>query len=977
MLEELKKLNKEQLSAVKHEAGPLLVVAGAGTGKTTVLINRLAYLVMEKKNKTDNILLLTFTEKAAGEMEERADRILPYGYVDLWIHTFHGFCERILRQQALEIGLNPEFKLLDGTAQWVFLKKNLQLFNLKYYTSVANPNKFIRELLNHFSRLKDENISIEDYNKVIKKIDKKKKKDKAEELDEDRLKELATAYELYNKLLLENNYLDFGDLINYTIKLFHQRPNILKIYQDKFKYIMVDEFQDTNLSQYELVKILSQKTNNLVVVGDDDQSIYKFRGASISNIMQFKDDYPKTKEIVLNKNYRSQQEILDCAHQFIKNNDPNRLEVKLNISKRLISFSDSKNSNKSISAFNFAEESDELSFVGAKIKEIYEKESDTNWSDFAVLCRTNDSADKYTKELNRLEIPNHFVSLKGLYFKPIVLDIISYFKLLDNYKESSALFRVLNMEEFKISYNDLMILNSEARRTYSSLFDVLKQADKIKGLDPLAVNKINKLLRLVENHSTFVNDKKPSFIFIKFIYESEVLKNLNHEKDRETFSYINQLYQKIKKFEESGEDVRLADFIEALNFELEAGDTGTLKNDFVDADTVKVMTVHSSKGLEFKYVFLVDLVERRFPSDNRADKIPVIRELIKEKIISDENFHIEEERRLFYVALTRAKLSLFLSGSRNYGGAREKRLSPFLEEAGIKVEVIKDIDFSELEFIKDMKSFMETKSKKEISSEKYKLPNYFSFSQFAAFSKCPLQYKYAHLLKIPASEDKPSLVFGRVIHNVLYNFLLPLIADNNLQKDLFSKKENSKDFLNEKKILEWYKHFWVDEGYGDLETMEKFREKGLRIVIDFYKKLMSEDLPEVYFLEKDFRFKFKNYFIKGKIDRIDKIADNQFEIIDYKTGSGKEELKTEDRHQLLLYKMVSEAAFGIKVVKLSYYYLESGEKLSFEAKDKDMEKVEDWLLSSITEIEKREFIPNPGPYTCSYCDFKGICEFKK
>ncbi|HPT08479.1 MAG TPA: ATP-dependent DNA helicase [bacterium] len=986
MLEELKKLNPKQLQAVKHETGPLLVVAGAGTGKTTVLINRLAYLVMDKKIKTDEVLLLTFTEKAASEMEERADKILPYGFVDLWIHTFHGLCERILRQQALEIGLNPEFKLLDGTAQWVFLKRNLDLFDLKYYASVANPNKFIRELLNHFSRLKDENVSSADYEELIKKMDKpaKGKKsskinndDDGDELDLDRLKELAKAYKLYNKLLLDNNYLDFGDLINYTIKLFKDRPNILKLYQNKFKYIMVDEFQDTNLAQYELIKILSKKNNNLMVVGDDDQSIYKFRGASISNIMQFKDDYPSALEIVLSENYRSRQEILDCAYHFIKNNDPNRLEVKLNINKRLTSGLKFKGNNPAISAFNFPEESDELSFVSNKIMEIYNNEPETNWLDFAILSRTNDTADRFSKELTRLAIPNHFVSLKGLYYKPIVLDIISYFRLLDDYHESSALYRVLNMEEFKISYNDLLILTTEAKKNYLSLFEILGQADKLKGLNPLAVVKINKLLKLIEDHSLLVHDKKPSFIFIKFIYDSEILKNLNHEKDRETFSYINQLYQKIKKFEENSEELRLKDFIEALNFELESGETGTLKNDFVDVDTVKIMTVHSAKGLEFKYVFLVDLVERRFPSDSRAEKIPVPVELIKEKLVDNENFHIEEERRLFYVALTRAKMGIFLSGARNYGGAREKRPSAFLNEAKLEIQNIDEINFSELEFMKDLKVATETKPKVNIIKEDYKLPGYFSFSQFAAFDKCPLQYKYAHLLKIPPAEDKPSLTFGRVIHSTLYNFLLPLIANNNLQNYLFSESKNKVDLLTEKKLLSWYQHFWVDEGYGDTKTRDEFYNKGLLALKDFYKNLMADKLPNVYFLEKDFRFKFKNYFIKGKIDRIDKISDDQFEIIDYKTGSGKDELKVEDRRQLLLYKMVSEASFGIKVDKLSYYYLETGEKLSFSAKDKDMDKMEDWLITSIEEIEKKEFLPKPSKFTCDYCDFKGICEFKQ
>lgn len=988
MKEELKKLNKEQLSAVKHDKGPLLVVAGAGTGKTTVLINRLAYLIMEKGLKTDEIILTTFTEKSAHEMIERADKILPYGYVDLWIHTFHGLAERILRQHGLEIGLNPEFKLLDSTAQWVFLKKNLDDLDLKYYHSAGNPNKFISELLNHFSRLKDENVSSEEYQQVVKKMEEnfqKNSKDGIEDIEEamelEKLKELSSVYAIYNNLLIKNNFLDFGDLINYAIKLFKERPNILKIYQEKFKYIMVDEFQDTNLAQYELIKILAKKHNNLMVVGDDDQSIYKFRGASISNIMQFKDDYPPAKEIILNKNYRSRQEILDTAYKFIKNNNPNRLEVKLGINKKLKSGLNFSGDTPAVNAFNFLAESDELSFVSAKIMEIYEKEPETNWLDFAILSRTNNTAENFSKELSRLNIPNHFVSLKGLYYKPIILDIISYFKLLDNYKESSALYRVLNMEEFKISNIDLVNLNAFAKRNYWSLYEALKNVDKIKGISAESLPKINKLLNLIDSHLPLVNDKKPSYIFIKFIYEGEILKNLHHEKDQEIFSYVNQFYQKIKKFEEGSEDLRLKDFMEALNFELEAGDTGGLKNDFADVDTVKVMTVHSAKGLEFKYVFLVDLVERRFPSDARSEKIALHPALIKEKIAENDNFHIEEERRLFYVALTRAKEGLFLTSAKDFGGAREKRPSAFIKEAELDLTTVEKIDFSSLEFLKDLKVMTEDKPKLEKNND-YKLPDYFSFSQFAAFNKCPLQYKYAHILKIPSSEDKPSLTFGRIIHDTLYNFLLPMIANNNLQADLFSSGSSGKNKadliakLSEEKLLGFYKKFWRDEGYGSEKKRDEYFNKGLNLLKKFHVDLMGADLPDIYFLEKDFRFKFQDFLVKGKIDRVDKIGEGSFEIIDYKTGESKDKLTADDKKQLVLYKMVAEASFGVKVDKLSYYYLEDGTKMSFEAKDKDIEKMEEWLVESVEEIRKKQFIPKPSSFTCDFCDFRGICEFR-
>src|SRR5680860_343245 len=595
MLEDFKKLNKAQQEAVLHENGPLLIVAGAGTGKTTVLINRLAHLILEKKANTEEVLLLTFTEKAAGEMEERADRIMPYGYVDLWINTFHGFCERILRDHALEIGLNPGFKLLNETDQWVLIKKNLNLFQLNYYRPLGNPTKFISELLKHFSRLKDENISAAEYLKYVEAGNED------EELEVVRLKELANAYYTYNQLLLENNYLDFGGLIFYTIKLFTERPNLLKYYRQKFKYIMVDEFQDTNLAQYQLVRLLVAPNNNLVTVGDDDQAIYKFRGASISNIMQFKEDYPQAKEIVLTENYRSRQEILDRAHDFISHNNPNRLEVKLKINKKLQAsggVQKIKNSEPAVQFFNFDVRDEEISFVGNRIKNIYEEKivrnEEISWSDFAILVRANDTADAYVKELGRLDIPNQFMSWRGLYYKPLVLDILAYFRLLDNYHESSALFRVLNMEAFKVSHLDLVTINKIAVRKVWSLYEALKNIDLINGVSPESVSRIKKLLGLIARHSLLLANSKPTKIFLHFAYDSGLLEKMDKDRDLELFSYLNQLYQKMKAVEDNNADVKLKDFLEVINLELEAGETGSLKLDFADNETVKIMTVHGA-----------------------------------------------------------------------------------------------------------------------------------------------------------------------------------------------------------------------------------------------------------------------------------------------------------------------------------------------------------------------------------------------
>jgi DNA helicase-2/ATP-dependent DNA helicase PcrA len=1011
-------LNPAQKQAVIHDSGPLLIVAGAGTGKTTVLINRLAYLIMFRKVKTEEILLLTFTEKAAGEMEERADKILPYGYVDLWINTFHGFGERVLREFGLEIGLNPGFKLLTETDQWVLIKKNLAAFALDYYRPLGNPTKFISELIRHFSRLKDENISPAEYLQYAEELESdqdqrlsgqplskkapalpsKKKKKAADapeeggaELEIGRIKELANAYHVYNQLLLTNNFLDFGDLIVYTLKLFRERPNILKFYRHQFKYIMVDEFQDTNWAQYELIKAVAAPINNLVVVGDDDQAIYKFRGASLSNIMQFKDDYKQAKEIVLTENYRSRQEILDYAYKFIQHNNPNRLEVRLKIDKGLTAsgaVAKEKRAGAAVKFFNFESAGEEASYVVQQIKELYAAgDGGTAWSDFAILVRANDTAEAYVKELSRHNIPNQFMSWRGLYYKPLILDILAYFRLLDNYHESAALFRVLNMNAFKVAHLDLVNINKMASRKVWSLYEALQNINAIPGVSAESLKNINKLLSLISTHSRLAATAQTTKIFLHFAYDSGLLAGLDRDRDLELYSYLNQFYQKIKKMEEAEPDLRLADFLTAINLELEAGESGALKLDFADNETVKIMTVHGAKGLEFKYVFLVNLVDKKFPTIARSEKIAIPDALVREKVAGGADTHLEEERRLFYVALTRAKEALYLSGAKDYGGAREKKPSRFIAEMNLPSEISPALTLSEKnEFLRDVhylnaRELAVVREKSPV--EKYPLPAKFSFSQLAAYSTCPLQYKFAFILKIPATADKSSLIFGRVMHNTLYNFLLPFLSGQPIgQESLFGvlgsgpAAKKSGELVNEKRLLDIYAEFWQNDGYQSKEEREKYKIKGRAALKKFLADYAASPNHEILFLEKKFSFKLGADIIKGTIDRVDILNDGSLEIIDYKTGKGKTKLEFKDKRQLILYQLFLEEFLGKKVAALSYYYLESGEKISFTATAKDISNLRLGVMKEISAIKERNFAPTPS-LLCQFCDFNSICEFRQ
>jgi len=294
-----KKLNKEQIEAIKFGNGPLLVIAGAGTGKTTVISERIKYLILSKKVKPDEVLALTFTEKAAREMEERVDVAMPYGYTQMWISTFHSFCDRVLRREALHIGLDPKYHLMTEAEAVQFIRNNLFAFDLKYFRPLGNPTKFIGGMLQHFSRLQDEDVSPQDYLAFAKKLKKVEKEEKQ------KTQELAKAFKTYDELKIKEGLMDFGDLIVKALILFRSRPNILREYQNQFRFVLVDEFQDTNYAQNELAILLAGKTKNITVCGDDDQSIYRFRGAAVSNIIQFRKNFPKPKIVVLTKNYLS------------------------------------------------------------------------------------------------------------------------------------------------------------------------------------------------------------------------------------------------------------------------------------------------------------------------------------------------------------------------------------------------------------------------------------------------------------------------------------------------------------------------------------------------------------------------------------------------------------------------------------------------------------------------------------------------
>jgi DNA helicase II / ATP-dependent DNA helicase PcrA len=913
----------------------------------------------------DEILALTFTEKAAAEMNDRVDQLMPLGYSEISISTFHAFAQKVLLEHALDIGLPGDFKILTETQAWMLMKKHLEDFNLNYYRPMGNPTKFIHSLLKHFQKAKGEGITPEVYLDYAREINlakdsphKTKKRKKSvehstsnelsdnEPIDESeimRIAEVANAYHFYQKALLDRGFLDFGDLINYAVKLFQTRPKILKLYQNKFKYILVDEFQDTDLSQYEMVKLISTLNNNITVVGDDDQSIYKFRGASISNILKFKEDYSNAKEITLTDNYRSTQPILDLAYDFIQLNNPERLEAKLKISKKLISHSEESGEIKVLHAPTVHAEA---SMVVDKICSATEA-GDYNYNDFAILVRANDHAEPFISELNKRGIPYIFVANRGLYKKPFILDLLAYLKLLDNYHESENLFRVLNIKKFKIASNDLITLSQYSKKKALSLFEAVKKVPGEVLVSDETYAKLTLLLNFLEKHTNWARSMPITELMIRILEDLDIKKDLATDsvQNVENRSLLNQFYGKAQNFETENDEKNLRAFLNQINLELDAGDTGDLAFDPNSGpEAVKVMTIHSAKGLEFKYVFVTNMVEARFPSRDRKEQIEIPVKLVRE-ILSEGDVHLMEERRLFYVAITRAKQYLYLTWADDYGGSTNKKPSRFLLET--KLENIDTKPSPTGAVIFNVRQPLPIPQKSHLT-----IPETFSWTSISSFLKCPLEFKYKYLFQLPTPGNGYTS-FGQTIHKTIQLFSkLTIQLNSTKQTDLFGKEPSNKPtYPPLQKLFEIYEQSWIDDWYENKFDKEKFRKRGYRLLENYYNAVVSQNIVP-FEVEKFFKLKLGNYKYVGVIDSYYRNDDGTINIIDYKTSQkARAKLEKVDKKQLLGYQWAAQEFLKKKVRNLSYWDLEdlSG-VIQFVGNDQDIEQIKAEFLKNIEDI---------------------------
>jgi DNA helicase II / ATP-dependent DNA helicase PcrA len=750
---------------------------------------------------------------------------------------------------------------------------------------------------------------------------------------------------------------------------------------------MVDEFQDTNWAQYELLKLLAGQKKNLTVVGDDDQAIYKFRGASLANILQFRDDFPQATTVALTENYRSRKEILDLAYSFIKKNDPNRLEVRLKdtgLSKQLRAM---RGEGGDVEVLWNKRIEDEVEGVVEKIKLLKHQDPETVWNDFAILVRSNDGAEPFVYALERHGVPFQFLALRGLYAKPVILDVISLLSLCDGYHESAAVWRTLTLPCYLMPAKDMAELLQYANRKGISLWTAVGEAGN--RLPATCVSEEGmKIAHALATHvhglAEAARRETPMKVFQMALDKTGYLAALVRQPEegrRESLQHLNAFADRLKRFEHSTHGPTLRGFLEEFKAELESGEEGALDHD-PDAgpDMVKVLTVHAAKGLEFKHVFVVSLVDQRFPTRARAESIPLPDGLVQERL-PEGDLHLEEERRLFYVALTRAKDTLTLTGAQSYGGTRAKKPSSFFSESSLEIHEAPEEGDGTKQLV-PIEPLIAGPHGQPLAY--YELKRRFSFTQLAAFRKCPLQYKFAHIYRIPilGSFQKS---FGQSLHLAFQRMLeLHVARGSTVQGSLFDvptphakRSIPSSGFrVTEDEALNIFEDAWIDEWYQHRAQHDDYKSRGRSAVRNFW-KACCEQVPNVLEVEKDFTLLLGKHSIKGKIDRIDQLPDGSVSVLDYKTGEAKETLDAEDKEQLYLYQIALEER-GLKVGRLAYLYvkdwiLKEVEPLEGKGREKFLEKV----TARMDEILISDYSPTPEPFTCRFCDFRHICEFKK
>ena len=922
---ELDDLNPAQRLAVTHAKGPILVVAGAGTGKTQVITRRIAYLILKRRIPAEQILALTFTERAAREMEGRLDLLLPYGQTATKVMTFNAFGDDLLRRFGIEIGLDPGFRVMSQSQQLVWLHDHLDNLKLHYYAPIGQPTGFLGDLARYFGRLKEELVEPAAYSKWAKSHQRKVGAEPAARLEVVKQLELANSYKIYQSQTRVEGLIDFNDQVTLALELLRQRPNVLATLRGETSYILVDEFQDTNLAQAELLAELAGRNGNIMAVGDDDQSIYKFRGAAISNILSFRERYPKAETVVLTENYRSTQSILDSAYKLITHNNPERLEAKYQIDKHLTS-SRRGSQPQVVYELTWRDEADAIAVdIVRRLKD------GAAAADIAVLLRKRNQAQILINAFNRASIPHHYQGDDTIYNRPEVKVLMYFLQQIIDPRDDVSLYHLLSSEVFNLDMALLGRASSLARRRNVGLAEILATE-----LSDGKSAELEHFLKLNQRWREATKSLTVGQLSYDFLVHSGYLKHLTDLSQTDPLaelkvSHIAKFFKQLENYEAIARDPSTYGFVANLPSLERSGATSAAEADPF-GQAVQILTIHQSKGLEFDTVYIFDLTRGTFPSSRRAERIELPDELLRGERLVEGDWHLAEERRLMYVAMTRAKTSLVASFSSDHGTVQPKKPSPFLAEA-FGYDATAAVRPAPRSALQQIELFAGQDSLAPLRPSFLKGENLeLTPHQIDDYLLCPLNFYWLYVLEVP-QPLRPALAYGSLIHQVISYY--------------FEQRRAGKVTLAQLDRL--IDQLWRGEGYPSRGQAERQQAQAHTTIKSFWRREETAGRLPAY-TEKSFHFEAApQVMVNGRFDAV--YVDGKIvEIRDFKT-SQVSDTETADKRaaasvQLAVYGLAWSNLMGQIPTTLTLDYVETGQigKATQTAADQAE------LVASITQI---------------------------
>ncbi len=989
------KLNAEQLKAVEHGEGPLLIIAGPGSGKTRVITQRIVHLLAGSAAEAqqpallselvipshsggdpgsgiqpDNILALTFTEKAAREMQRRVREALPNLETLPSISTFHAFCYEVLRKRHFER------TLLDKVDVWIFLRRRMENLGLQFYQKLAEPGAFLHSLNEFFSRCQDELIEPADFERYAESVERDFQAiapslDPAErtlmQQEVENRRELARVFRNSRKLIEEEGCSSLGSLIPETVRLFDREPEVAESYRQRFRYVLVDEFQDTNYAQVELLKRLVKPPYNITAVGDDDQAIYRFRGASHGAFKMFDEAFPGHETVFLDTNYRSTKRILRVAEVLIAKNNRYQAKPKLRTN---------RDDGAPVYLLQSPDFLSEAAWVADEVARLIQCR--TPPGDIAVLYRAHGYRDPLVEQFRRRQIP---FAIRGLSILTTVLlrDLVAYLKVIHSPRDNVSLTRVLLAPRWNFPEELALEARQQAQRDRCSIYDVLRSWEKSGAANRLKGTGWPDLKSVLDELHEYAMHAPVLGVLQRLVGRLELTflpKDPNAE-------YLEAFRKFLEKWQSKSDAWKLADFLEYFQYFREAG--GLIEAPELENRThaVQMMSVHAAKGLEFPVVFILSVAPRRFP---HSEQKPVIEfpDALRKGPVPPANIHEQEERRLLYVGLTRAEDRLYVSGVTKTG----KKPSIFIGDLTSNPAVeARDLERIQVPEFRPEKAEAEppepaprvtpntVQPQADLFGEKAAAPAIcppiaewagraavikgdgklqLSASAIETYNTCPLKFMFSHYLKIPTG-PQPALTFGSVMHQCARRYF-------ELRRQGAVKFDD---------LQAYFEQIWKGAGFEDDYQEQAYKKAGLEQLRGFVTRHEGVTALPIA-AEAHFTLDLGDVVLEGRIDQINPLPDHSVELVDYKTGRPPSRKDADSSLQLSVYAMAARDQMHLNPTRLTFYSLTNNEPVPTVRTRKQLDMVVVEVRAVAEQIRQQLFPARPG-FACKYCDYEMIC----